>query len=235
MLLAEIEIRHSRAIAPTRRVALGELFLPTDDPLGPGGLLLAGILGGFARLLDDDTRESLDRLVWDIETGARVAQPRMRYRFQSDVHGLDRSRHRLVRVGQARALELDDHGAALPQVLGAVYAASRLSQRARPQAFRLLRRATRWEGDADERLLAYLASDEAAFRPPDARGDEHWALEVLGFESRSEPPRSDILARFRLLVRDAHPDHGAAAKGAGERISELQEAKRILLAGGVSP
>ncbi|MGH9156927.1 MAG: hypothetical protein ACRD1K_14055 [Acidimicrobiales bacterium] len=232
MILAEIEIRHSRAIAPTRRVAMGELFLPTDDPPGPGGVLLAGILGGFARLLDEDTREGLDRLLWDIDTGARVAQPRLRYRFQADVQGLDRSRHRLVRVGRAMALELDDHGAALPQVLGAVYAASRLTVKARPQVFRLLRRATRWEGEADERLLAHLASDEAAFRPPDARGDERWALETLGFARRSEPPRSDILARFRVLVRDAHPDHGAEAEGTGTRITDLAEAKRILLAGG---
>jgi len=232
VVLAELEIRHSRAIAPTRRVALGELYLPTDDPPGPGGVLLAGILGGFAGLLDEDTREGLDRLLWDVDLGRRVAQPRLRHRFQSDVHGLDRSRHRLVRVGLATALELDDHGAALPQVLGAVYAASRLTRPARPAVFRLLRRATRWEGEPDERLLAYLASDEAAFRPAQARGDERWALDLLGFAGQSEPPRSDILARFRTMVRDAHPDHGAEATGAGERIAELQEAKRILLAGG---
>ena len=30
MLLAEIEIRHSRAVAPTRRVALGPYWLPTE-------------------------------------------------------------------------------------------------------------------------------------------------------------------------------------------------------------
>ncbi|MGH9165910.1 MAG: hypothetical protein ACRDZW_10420 [Acidimicrobiales bacterium] len=230
MVLAEIEIRHSRAIAPTRRIALGELFLPTDEAPGAGGVLLAGILGGFARNLDEDTRTALDRLVWDVEHGARVPQPRLAYRFQSDVHGLDRSRHRLVKVGQAVELELDDHGAPLPQVLGAVYAASCLTQSARPQVFRLLRRATRWEGEPDQHLLAFLSSDEALLRPTDARGDERWALETLGFSSRSEPPRSDILAKFRLLIRDAHPDHGAEAKGAGDRISELIEAKRILLA-----
>ncbi|MEO7442037.1 MAG: hypothetical protein ABIW46_00725, partial [Acidimicrobiales bacterium] len=112
MVLAEMEIRHSRAIAPTRRVAIGELFLPTDDPPGPGGVLLAGILAGFARLLDEETREGLDRLLWAVDTGARVAQPQLRYRYQTDVQGLDRSRHRLIGVGRAMALELDDHGAA---------------------------------------------------------------------------------------------------------------------------
>jgi hypothetical protein len=230
VVLAEIEIRHSRAIAPTRRIALGELYLPTDPPPGFGAVLLAGIVGAYARTLDDELRDELDRLVWDLEHRPTTAQPRLRHRFQTDTVGLDRSRHRLVGVGEAMALELDDHGAALPQVLGAVYAAARLTVRVRPLAFRLLRRATRWEGEADERLLRYLSSDEAALRRW-APGDEGWALRVLGFAARSEPPRGDILRRFRVLVRDAHPDHGADAEGAGARILELTEAKRILLAG----
>ncbi len=231
VLLAEIEIRHSRAIAPTRRVALGELYLPTDPAPGFGAILLAGILATFARTLDDELRDELDRLIWDLEHRPTVAQPRLRHRFQTDVVGLDRSRHRLLGAGEAMALELDDHGAALPQVLGAVYAAGKLSARVRPAVFRLLRRATRWEGDAGARLLRYLSSDEAALRPWPAPGDEGWALRVLGFSATSEPPRGDILRRFRLLVRDAHPDHGAEAEGAGARILELTEAKRILLAG----
>ena len=232
MLLAELEIRHSRAIAPTRRVALGELYLPTEGP-GHGGLLLAAILGGWARELPDEERDGVDRLLWDLEYRGNVAQPRMRYRFQTDVVGLDRSRHRLVGDdGGPSAVELDRHGAAMPQVLGAVYAASRLGSQARPRVFRLLRRATRWEGDADERLLHYLSSDEAPFRAAQVAGDEKWALQVLGFSTRSEPPRSDILRRFRTLVRDAHPDHGADSEGAGTRITELTAAKRILLAEG---
>ena len=228
MVLAEIEIRHSRAIAPTRRVALGELFLPTDPP-GHGGLLLAAIVGAWVATLPDELRDGVDRLLWELEYAGQVAQPRLRHRFQTDVVGLDRSRHRLVDEGGVPTLHLDDHGAALPQILGAVYAASRLESKARPGVFRQLRRATRWEGDADHRLLQYLSSDEAAFRRPQASGDESWALQVLGFSTRSEPPRSDILRRFRTLIRDAHPDHGAEVQGAGARISELTEAKRILL------
>ena len=231
MLLAEIEIRHSRAIAPTRRIALGELYLPTDPPPGFGAILLAGIVGAYARTLDDELRDELDRLIWDLEHQPRAAQPRLRHRFQTDVVGLDRSRHRLVGNGAAMALDLDDHGLPLPQVLGAVYAAARLSLRVRPLAFRLLRRATRWEGEPDERLLTYLSSGEAGPGQWPAPGDEGWALRVLGFAERSEPPRSDILRHFRIRVRDAHPDHGADAEGAGARILELTEAKRILLAG----
>lgn len=230
MVLAEIEIRHSRAIAPTRRVALGELFLPTAAP-NYGGLLLAAILGARAASLPDDERDGVDRLLWDVEYRGDVAQPCLRHRFQTDVVGLDRSRHRLVEEDGAVALHLDDHGAAMPQVLGAVYAASRLASVVRPSVFRLLRRATRWEGDADDRLLQYLSGDEAAFLAATPAGDERWALEVLGFSPRSEPPRSDILRRFRSLIRDAHPDHGAEIEGAGSRVSELTEAKRILLAG----
>lgn len=232
MVLAEIEIRHSRAIAPTRRVALGELYLPTDPP-GYGGLLLAAILGGWAARLPDEERDGVDRLLWDLEYRGNVAQPRLRHRFQTDVVGLDRSRHRLLEDdGGSVSLRLDDHGAALPQVLGAIYAASRLESQARPVVFRLLRRATRWEGPADERLIHYLSTDEAPFRTAPAPGDEKWALQVLGFSVRSEPPRSDILRRFRTLIRDAHPDHGAEAAGAGTRISDLTEARRILLAEG---
>ncbi|MDQ1366158.1 MAG: hypothetical protein QOE57_2200, partial [Acidimicrobiaceae bacterium] len=137
MLLAELEIRHSRAIAPTRRVALGDLWLPTEPAPGFGGILLAGILAGYVNQLEDDLRDELDSLVDDLELGARIAQPRLRHRFQTDVVGLDRSHHRLVGVGESMALELDDHGAVLPQVLGAAYAASKLSYRVRGSVFRL--------------------------------------------------------------------------------------------------
>ena len=231
MLLAEIEVRHSRAIAPTRRVALGELWLPTEPAPGFGGLLLAGIVAAGVSCLDEDMRDGVDRLLWDIEHGRRVPQPRLRHRFQTDVHGLDRSRHRLVGEGEEVELEIDGHGAVLPQVLAAMYAASKLSTAARPAVFKLLRRATRWQGGADEKLLRYLSSDEAAFRAWQAPGDEGWALKILGFNIGTEPARSEINSRFRALVREAHPDHGALDDGAGRRIHDLTEARRILLAG----
>ncbi|MDQ1444538.1 MAG: hypothetical protein QOI20_1002 [Acidimicrobiaceae bacterium] len=231
MLLAEIEVRHSRALAPTRRVAVGELWLPTEPAPGFGGLLLAGVVAAGVSCLEEDLRDGVDRLLWDLEHGRHVAQPRLGYRFQTDVHGLDRSRHRLLGDGEELHLEIDGHGAVLPQVLASLYAASRLARAARPGVFRLLRRATRWQGDADEKLLRYLSSDEAAFKPWQAPGDETWALRVLGFGVGAEPARSEILRRFRSLVREAHPDHGAVSEGAGLRIHELTEARRILLAG----
>jgi hypothetical protein len=231
VILAELEVRHSRAVAPTRRVALGELYLPVDPPPGFGGLLLAGIVGAWVQHLDDDIRDELDVLIDDLDRGRKVVQPRLRHRFQADTHGLARARHRLIGQGEAIELEIDDEGYGLPQVLAAVYAASKLTFRARSEVFRLIWRATRWEGDDLTTLLDYLGGDEAALRRPSgARRDAGWALLVLGFANADDPTRSEVLRQFRQLVRDAHPDHGAAHVGAGERMAELTQAKRILLA-----
>jgi hypothetical protein len=231
VLLAELEVRHSRAIAPTRRVALGQLYLPTDPAPGFGGILLAGMVAAYVGQLDEELRDDVDVLIDDLERGNRVAQPRVRYRFQTDVHGLARTRHHLIGVGEALELDLDDQAHGLPQVLAAVYAASKLSARFRPAVFSLLWRATRWEGDVDHRLLEYLTGDEAAYRVRrDRTYDAGWALAVLGFGDGTDPGRGDVVRRFRRLVRDAHPDHGAEASAAGVRITELTEAKRILLA-----
>ena len=231
MLLAELEVRHSRPIAPTRRVALGRLWLPTDPAPGFGGVLLAGIVAAGVADFDEDTCYELDRLVDDLDAGRRISQPRLRHRFQTDVVGLDRSCHQLVGAGEAVELELDMHGSPLPQVLGAVYAAGQLSLRSRSNVFRLVRRAARWRGPVGERLVTYLTGDEAAYKAWRAPADDQrWALETLGFVSGDEPEGDDVLRRFRQLVRSAHPDAGGSAEGAGQRISDLTEAKRILRA-----
>jgi hypothetical protein len=194
-------------------------------------MLLAGVVGAFVPQLEDELRDRLDRLMDDLEHGRRIAQPRLRHRFQNDTVGLDRSRHKLVGHGESVILEIDDHSTGLPQILGAVYAAGKLAMRARPSVFRLLRRATRWQGEADDRLLSYLRGEQVRVMGL-ADVDEGWALAVLGFMPGSEPARSAIQQRFRQLVRTAHPDHGGSADGAGKRILDLTEAKRILLAAG---
>jgi hypothetical protein len=223
VLLAELEVLHSRPFSPTRRVALGSLYLPH----GFDGLLLAGLVGGCAGRLMDEERDALDVLLDDVERGRRIVQPRIRYRYQKDTHGLDRSRHRLIGEAEHVELQLDDHGAPLPQILAAVYAAGMVERASRAKVFRMLRRATRWQGDADERLLNFLSREA-----PRAvgTGDEGWARAILGFNGLVEPTRSEVNRRFRKLVRDAHPDHGAESEDAGQRIVDLTEAKRILLA-----
>ncbi|HET9444378.1 MAG TPA: hypothetical protein VFO65_13695 [Acidimicrobiales bacterium] len=231
MLLAELEVRHSRPYAPTRRVALGRLWLPTDPAPGFGGILLAGILAaGMSALEGDDILDRVDELLADLEDRRRIVQPRVLHRFQSDTHGLDSSVHRLVGHGEHLSLEIDGHGAVVPQLLGALYAAGHLSYQVRSDVFRLLRRATRWTGDTDDKLIEFLTGDEAgSFRRRGVPNDERWALQVLAFDVGSEPSRSEILTRFRNLVRDAHPDHGGESAGAGQRIQDLTEARRILL------
>lgn len=231
MLLAELEIRHSRPYAPTRRVALGSLWLPTDPPPGFGGILLAGVVAaGVSALEGDEVLDRVDELLQDLEQQRRIVQPRILHRFQSDVHGLGLSTHRLVGQGEALSLEIDGHGAVMPQILGALYAAGHLSYKVRPEVFRLLRRATRWTGGVDEKLIEFLTGDEAgSFRRRGLRNNEQWALQLLGFTHDSEPARSEIQKRFRTMVWEAHPDHGGEAAGAGQRIQDLTEARRILL------
>ena len=231
MLLAELEVRHSRSIAPTRRVALGSHWLPVEPAPGFGGILIAGVVAAHVDALDDELLDGLLELVDDLEPGRRIPQPRLRHRFQTDVHGLARSRHRLVGDGEAMRLDLQSPAPPVPQLLGALYAASALAAAARGPVFDLVRRAARWDGGVDSELIAYLTGGGDT-RPRNWRTfptDERWARQLLGFGPGTRPARDAVQRRFRTMVRYAHPDHGAVAEGAGQRIVELTEARRILL------
>jgi hypothetical protein len=237
MLLAELEIRHSRAVAPTRRVALGPHWLPTEPAPGYGGILLGGVIAAHLPDVDPELREEFFTLVDDLEEGRRISQPRLRHRFQTDVVGLDRSRHKLSGhpgdnpFGDV-TFELEAHGRPVPQILGAVYAASRLHASARPQVFAAIRKAARWPDGPGPQLVTLLCDVSKA---PSTwwrsfSTDERWALKILGFgPDETQPGRDEVLQRFRVLLRESHPDHGAEHEGAGQRILELTEARRILL------
>ena len=237
MLLAEIEIRHSRAVAPTRRVALGPFWLPTEPAPGYGGILLGGIVAAHLTDSGEELRDEFMGLLDDLEAGRRISQPRLRHRFQVDVIGLDRSCHKLV--GQAGndtfgdvRFELQGDGRPVPQILGAAYAAARLHPDAQPRVFAALRMAALWEDGPSPDLARYLA--DLTNVPPTwwrkFSTDERWALAVLGFGPDEEQPgRDEVQQRFRSLLRESHPDHGAEHEGAGQRILELTEARRILL------
>src|SRR5438270_677814 len=214
MLLAELEIRHSRAVVPTRRVALGIHWLPVEPPPGPGGVLLGGLVAAHVDAIDDELLLDLLGLIDDLEGDRRLPQPRLRHRFQTDVVGLDRSRHKLVAVGEEMVFELDDHGPAIPQVLGAVYAVRTMPDDAQPVVFDALRRALRWDGAIGPELVTYLRDRRGLGLP--WRGlptDIRWALRVLGFAAETEPEGDDVRRRFRSPLREVHPDHGAVAEG----------------------
>jgi len=68
MLLAELEIWHTRPITPTRRVARGHLVLPTDPAPGLGGVLLAAVVAAYLPDVDDE-------LVPDIQKPGNKLKP----------------------------------------------------------------------------------------------------------------------------------------------------------------
>lgn len=235
MLLAELEVWHSRPFTPTRRVALGHLVLPVDPAPGFGGLLLGAVVAAHLGGVDDELVPDVHRLISQVEYGQRIVQPRLRHRFQVDRHGLTSTVHRLIgaetadRKGEI-SFEFGSGGKPLQQVLGAVYAVERLAPEARHVLAPMLHKAMRWRGPIGPALIAHLAGSGstrlAAIADPRA-----WAMEVLGFPVGSAVPgKSEVKARFRAMLRDVHPDHGASGDGAGVAIGDLTEARRILLA-----
>ncbi len=249
MVLAELNIRHTRHHMPTRRVALGDTFLPTSGS-AHGAALLAAVVSEFAVELDDERRELLPRLLRDARSGLSVPRIALRYRIQTDTHGLDRSRHRIIGstvdsplgVGvPGIVLELDLHGRAVPQVIGAVLAASSLPPTARAIALDAIEAAGKNPGHSADFIVRRLLEGALDLREFVAAGvgapdswagvpaDRRWAMEVLGLNPEIPLTRRDVQFRFRRLVRIAHPDHGAGAGGAAERLAELSDARSLLL------
>ena len=131
MLLAELEVWHSRPITPTRRISLGHLVLPVDPVPGFGGLLLGAVLAAHLPEVDDDLIPDVHRLLDQVSRGDRVVQPRLLHRYQVDRHGLAASVHRLEGDAEQVNVSLQAAGSPLVQVLGAIYAVERLSLDAR--------------------------------------------------------------------------------------------------------
>lgn len=230
MLLAELEVFHSRPIAPTRRVALGATVLPTSPSPGFGGLLLGGVVASFIVDVEPDLIPELVALTREVEAGRRIPQPRLRHRLQADRIGLNPFRHRLVGTGEELHFDIDTRGSAAPNVLGAVYAAGRIDAEHRPGVLRAIRRSIQWRGPVGPRLVAHLsdARGTADWALIGGRDPVVWALAVLSL-APGAVDRGTVQRRFRELLRDAHPDHGGSAGDAATRIAELTEARRILL------
>jgi hypothetical protein len=226
MLLAELEIRHSRPIAPTRRVALGLSVLPMEPSPGWGPVLLGGLIAANAPSLDTDATIDLYNLVEILESGTTVSQPRLRHRFQKDFVGLDRSVHSLVGEGEQVWFNFDDHALPEVNVLGALYAATALPIEHRKATFGVIRKALLWDDPLDIIFIAHLLGDESSFsRWSTMPVDMRWAMQLLGYGPSDQPSKVDVKDRFRQRVWGAHPDRG----GDAESMVELTAAKRILL------
>jgi hypothetical protein len=228
VLLAELEVWHSRPVTPTRRVSIGHLILPADPAPGLGGLLLAAVVAGHAPDVDDELAPDVHRLLGEIERGHRIVQPRLRHRLQVDRHGLARSVHRLVGNGDQLTFELQNNGSGLQQVLGAIYALERLDRDARVVIIPILRRAFRWRGPLGNAFISSLmgptSASMSALVNPTA-----WALDILGFPPGTvQPSKKEVTTMFRARLRDAHPDQGGESTSAAKVIADLTEARRIL-------
>lgn len=249
-VLAELNIRHTRRHMPTRRVALGPVMLPTSGP-ALGAVLLAAVMAEFVGRLGEEQAELLPSFLHGAARGLSVPRIAMRYRLQTDVHGLDRSRHRIAQTDTGRRIiELDEHAHPAPQVIGAVMAAAALPPSARSIALAALERAARHPGMLPYGYQIHRRLDGLPGAAPTAPGtswarataddhdpwasvdaDHRWAMEVLGLraEHAERLERREVQRRFRRLVSLAHPDQGGASLGAAERIAELAEARELLL------
>ena len=232
MILAEFDVWHTRPVAPTRRVALGDDHLKLDPAPGFGGILLGAIVAVHAELLDDDLHDGLGDLMGRLERGERVPQPRLRHRLQKDRVGLTSTTHRLLGVnGTELQVDLEPTESPEPHVLAALYRASLEPMPARRTLFTLLRSATNWRGGNNPDLVAYLTgrAPELAWSRSQELDPTAWAFDILGLDPHKSDRRA-VQRQFRRLLRDAHPDHGGEELGAGTRIQELSAARRILLA-----
>jgi hypothetical protein len=139
----------------------------------------------------------------------------------------------MVGVGEEIEFSFENHGSALQQVLGAVYATERFAPVHRHAIAPCLHKAMRWRGPLGPSFIAFLtgakgsqAASLMALADPTA-----WALDVLGFPPGTlKPSKRVVMTQFRNRLREVHPDHGGDETVASKHIGDLAEARRILLA-----
>ncbi len=249
MLQAELVVRHTRRHMPTRRVAPASAYLPMSGPQAAGILLVGAVVHEFLPALDDDDRDEFAEFVRSVAGGIDLPRIAVRHRVQRDTHGLDRSRHRVEQDDGRVVVELDTHGAPIPQLLGAVVAVAMLPPSSRHLGLDAIRRVINGRRPYDRRGIVIRRLVEGVPHevpwapgatwqrgaPPEevlwdgVDSELRWAMEVLGFRAGTDVRKDDVNRRFRRLLRDAHPDTGAADDGAAERIEELSEARDRLL------
>ena len=210
---AGIEFFHSKPFSPTRRLSLGEVRLPTDA----GCLLVSRIAARFGAAVDRATAEEVRNLWAVLCRQSRADQPRGRYRLQTDRVGLARARDSLMSVGgRPRLVVVDRDVAPVTHLLAALYASA--GRRRLLDGF--------IEGfENPEPYNGFKASLD--YRWPDTRTE---ALELFGLGGNGAPA-PEVRRRYRELLRKVHPDNGGNPEVAATRISDLQRALSVILAG----
>ena len=254
MLLAELNIRHTRRHMPTRRVAVDHGYLPTSGAAF-GGVLIGAVVAECVPGLDEEQTDALARLV-DVAKRGSSPCPASRSATACSatptastcrVTASPAPRSSRIAAARPRARPARPAGA---QVIGALMAASQLPASGRSVAFRFVDAALARPGVLPEGLevrrryhgLPGMRPPGPAPPPRSGRGradgprrlggvpsERRWAMEVLGLQAGHAIERDDVQRRFRRLVRLAHPDHGGESVGAAERMAELSEAREVLL------
>ena len=208
-----IEFFHSKLFSPTRRLCLGEVRLPADA----GCLLVSRIAARFGAAVDRATAEEVRDLWAVLCRKSRADQPRSRYRLQTDRVGLARAWDSLVSVGgRARLVVVDREAAPVTHLLAALYAAA--GRRRLLDGF--------LEGFENPETCNGLNAS-LDYRWPDTRTE---ALELFGLGGNGAPA-PEVRRRYRELLRKVHPDNGGDPEVAASRITDLQRALSMILAG----
>ena len=235
MILAELEVFHSRPIAPTRRVALGRAHLPVQPAPGFGGILLGGVVAAYIPGLDPELFDDLDRLTHQLEDGHRIPQPRLRHRLQTDRVGLQRSVHRLLGEGEDLTSRSTRRAPPAQHILAAVYAAGALRSAPaaghgrHPQGDALERRDRRHAGRPPLRSWPRTTTGR-----PRRSATRSWALGVLdaGRDGRQRPGERGHAAPVpRPGPRGPPRPRRRHRRGRRSGSPSSAEARRILLAG----
>ena len=235
MILAELEVFHSRPIAPTRRVALGRAR-PAGRRRRPG-------FGGHParrhrRGAHPGARPRAVRRPRPAHPPARGGlpdPPAPAAAPPADRPGGPAAQRPPAAwaTGEELAFELDDKGSAAQHILAAVYAAGALPPGAREP------------GDGgDPQGHALDGRDRRHARGPPVRaGPAPWLVGARRTATRSAgrcgcstcgagatvPAAGPSSAGSATWSAAAHPDHGGDRGEAADRIAELAEARRILL------
>jgi hypothetical protein len=211
VLLAELQIWHTRPAAPTRRLALGHLVLPTDPAPGLGGVLLAAVVAAYRPGVPEELWPDVERLIDQVVAGDRIVQPRLQHRYQIDRHGFATSVHQMH--GDADHVEFDLHsGRRSPRCC--VVALGTAERRVEARS---LLPCMKWRGPIGPSSRRHRGvSRRPAGTDPRCGRSTCWA-----------PPHG---VRRRTMARThspaAHPDHGGDDDAGG---SSTREARRILL------